>query len=312
MANGAPLTFEQIVKRGRGRSLLGYLKMDVDRLGELFAFGLGRNGGGLDTLPRLAALSRLLDAFFSRRLPILIREGFPNCYQVYAGGDDVLVIGPWWETLGLAQAVRAAFRAWVAENSEITISAGLAVTQLRTPVATAAQMADAALEAAKHGTPEPGSALVEARRRRGLSPEAWEQPARAAPCVPEDPTGARGRDCASLLGDVLSWDHLALVVADAERLAPERPPSALLHRLLAFAGMWQEFRDGDPAGLRLFPFLAYALRRTIDPRRQPLLAAWAQHLGSAGHRDGERDTPVEHLGLVARLLLLLARETDDE
>lgn len=299
--HGAALTFEQIAARGRGRSLLGYLKIDVDRLGEIFAFGFRRDSGpSFDTLPRLAAVSRLLDEFFGRRVTALIASDYRLCYQVYAGGDDVLVIGPWWETLRLALRIRAEFRDWVNNNPEITLSAGLALAGFHTPVALAATLADTALQEAKQGRSIPSGSLRQARFRRGLSAGEVARAAPPAPCVPDG-----GRECAALFGDLLSWDHLAVVADDAADLAALNPPRALLHHLLGFGDMWAEYRDGDPAGLRLFPYLSYQMRRTIDQRQQPRLWAWAERLTGAPYRGGEQHTPLEHLSLLARLTVLL-------
>ena len=93
------VTFEDLARRARGRPLLGFLKADVDRLGETIIFGLKP---GRDTPSRLAQLSRNLDLFFSGWLPNLLRQSFPDCYSVYAGGDDLFLVGPWDQTLALA------------------------------------------------------------------------------------------------------------------------------------------------------------------------------------------------------------------
>ena len=302
---GERLSFDELPSKGRGRQLLGYLKMDVDRLGEIFAFGLRRDDGpNLDTLPRIAAISRLLDQFFGRELRLLLEREFPYAYQVYAGGDDVLVIGPWWDTVQLAVRIRDEFAKWVGGNPEITISAGITLARRRQPVAEMARAADVALEQAKHGAVPLSGGLLEARLRRGMSIEECEgQPAPVSSCMKRG-----GRDAIALLGDVLSWEHMSEVVRDAETLAAMQPPSALLHRLVSFSAMWNEFQDGDTSGLRLFPYLMYTLRRNVDERREPDLHKWIVELAETPHADadeGKVGARLEHLGLIARLALLL-------
>ena len=51
---------EEMAELARGIKRVGYLRMDVDRLGQIFAKGLGDN----QTLPRLAGLSRQMSYFF--------------------------------------------------------------------------------------------------------------------------------------------------------------------------------------------------------------------------------------------------------
>ncbi len=61
-----------------GRAMLAVIKADVDRLGFVFAYGLG---GDL-SVGRAAQLSRMIDGFFTGYLDHLIRTRFPNTYSV--------------------------------------------------------------------------------------------------------------------------------------------------------------------------------------------------------------------------------------
>ncbi|MCL6546972.1 MAG: type III-A CRISPR-associated protein Cas10/Csm1, partial [Bryobacteraceae bacterium] len=71
----------------RGVRRLAVLKADVDNLGLIFQRGLGPD----ISLSRTAALSRMMDFFFSGCLPWLLAREFPSTYTVYAGGDDLLL-----------------------------------------------------------------------------------------------------------------------------------------------------------------------------------------------------------------------------
>lgn len=92
---GSPVYFDCIANRARGRKLLGYLKADVDNLGNLFVFGLREEHNDRSSISRMATLSRMLDLFFSGRIEQLLTIEFDSCYTIYSGGDDLLIVGPW-------------------------------------------------------------------------------------------------------------------------------------------------------------------------------------------------------------------------
>lgn len=149
---GDPKTFEYIAADAveevdgelAGEPLLGVPKGDVDRLGAIFSWGLKDL-----TLSRFAALSRMMDLFFSGYLTYLLRERFPSTYTVYAGGDDMLLIGPWRQTLELAFAIREDFRKWAGGNPNVTLSAAVELVKAAHPVGPAASRAEERLERAK-------------------------------------------------------------------------------------------------------------------------------------------------------------------
>ena len=142
----AALALEHNEKNGfRGQAMLAVMKADVDRLGHVFARGLGK-----DKSPaRVAQLSRLLDAYFTDRLPYLLRKEFSTTYTVYAGGDDLLLVLPWRFALPLSLRLRQDFSAFAGGNQDLTLSAGLAFIQPHHPLALAVREAEEALTLAK-------------------------------------------------------------------------------------------------------------------------------------------------------------------
>ena len=141
-ANGKP----------RGHPMLAVLKADVDRLGFVFSRGLGKKL----SVGRYATLSRQLDLFFRGYLTNLLanppaeQPDFANIYTVYAGGDDLLLVGPWRTVFNFAGYLQKAFSRYVAENEDVTISASLAVMRHSFPLAQAVARADELLDRAKH------------------------------------------------------------------------------------------------------------------------------------------------------------------
>ena len=71
----------------------------------------------------------MLDLFFTGYLQSDCAGNYPQTYTVYAGGDDLLLIGPWRQMIVLATDLREQFRRYVGGNSNITLSAGLAPLQ---------------------------------------------------------------------------------------------------------------------------------------------------------------------------------------
>jgi len=148
---------------------VGYLRMDVDRLGRIFAEGLGEN----QTLPRLAGLSRQMSYFFKVYLNSLAKnrkenlletrnsvkilenakcltEGDrPNLLFIYAGGDDLFVSGAWNEIVEFAFDVYQCFRAYTGKNPDITLSGGISIDTAKFPLYQAAKTSGEVEEAAK-------------------------------------------------------------------------------------------------------------------------------------------------------------------
>lgn len=157
--DGRPKTFADIARLAMniprdnsgkvyGTEALGILKADVDNLGLLMGCGLPEERY---TVSRMATLSRQLDSFFSIYLPHLLAtdERFGGVYTVFAGGDDLFLIGPWNRMVELALFLRERFAAFVCKNEQLHFSAGIIMSKTHVPVNTLASRAEHALEKAK-------------------------------------------------------------------------------------------------------------------------------------------------------------------
>lgn len=154
-APGEPKTFEHLAADALemgddqswvGQPLLAVVKADVDRLGAIFRQGIENPGLG-----RFAGLSRMMDFFFTAQLPEMIRREFPGMYTVYAGGDDLLLLGPWQMALRFVLRLRAEFDAWVGGNPDVTLSAAVEFIKPEEPLNRAVIRAERRLDAAKNG-----------------------------------------------------------------------------------------------------------------------------------------------------------------
>lgn len=139
---------------------VGYLRMDVDKLGQIFAKGLNEK----QTLPRLAGLSRQMSYFFKVYLNSLAKERCanlpkgakglnqcerPNLLFIYAGGDDLFISGAWNEVVEFAFDVYQSFRAYTGNNPDITLSGGISLADVKFPLYQAAAESGKAEDAAK-------------------------------------------------------------------------------------------------------------------------------------------------------------------
>ncbi len=150
----------EMAKQAKGINRMGYLRMDVDNLGQIFAKGLGEK----QTLPRIAGISRQMSYFFKVYLNSLAKDccnNLPkkakNLYDgnrqnllfIYAGGDDLFVSGSWNEIVDLGFDVYQCFRAYTGYNPDLTISAGISLASYKFPLYQAAKESGEAEEAAK-------------------------------------------------------------------------------------------------------------------------------------------------------------------
>ena len=94
----------------KGFEALGILKADVDNLGTIFSFGIKNK-----TISKVASLSRQLNYFFSLYLPYLLKNNkkYKNIYTVFAGGDDLFLIGPWNIIIDFSKELNEEFRLYV-------------------------------------------------------------------------------------------------------------------------------------------------------------------------------------------------------
>ena len=244
---GMPKTFNDIAEtaasKDMGLEALGILKADVDNLGLLMACGLREN---LYTVSRLASLSRQMDLFFSLYLPDLLAgsERFQDVYTVFAGGDDLFLIGPWNRIFELAAVLEVRFAAYVCHNAGITFSAGISLQKPHTPIDRLAGCSEAALERSKNS----------------------------------------GRDRVTVFDRTVTWDTFKMFSAVREELAQwvddKWISQVFLYRLNTFINMAEEENllleeagQGIPiekmACTKWRSQLAYALERNAAPGKDP-------------------------------------------
>lgn len=128
-----------------GINRLAVLRMDVDNLGKIFSSAIEEHER---TFARRAEISSRLNKFFKYHLNFIVEGKKIECLDilergvknrgrnlmiVYAGGDDVFIIGHWLDTIEVAADIRKYFEFFTG-NRFITISAGIAINHEDYPV----------------------------------------------------------------------------------------------------------------------------------------------------------------------------------
>lgn len=128
----------ELAKVATGFEKLGVLRMDVDYLGRIFSRGLGDK----NTFARINDLSERMNLYFKYYLPARLDQwNQGNLTKVprkklmvnliYAGGDDLFLVGTWDSALDAASLIYSDFRSYTGYNSDITLSGGLAIVDER-------------------------------------------------------------------------------------------------------------------------------------------------------------------------------------
>ena len=125
------------------KTYLGILRMDVDGLGKRFI-------DGFDSISKYEKFSKRLVDFFENGVAELQKEDefreFLNI--IYAGGDDLFVVGRWDKVIDFAERIHKETAKNFASDG-ITISGGVAIVHPKYPIAKAAELAGEAEDAAK-------------------------------------------------------------------------------------------------------------------------------------------------------------------
>ena len=124
--------YDALADASEGVKWLGVLRMDVDYLGNIFKTELGNHA----TISRLASLSGELCYFFEGYIAHLCRQY--NKKQsilelLYAGGDDLFIVGGWSALPEIARDIRDEFRKFVT-GDHVTLSGGIAIEHRKFPL----------------------------------------------------------------------------------------------------------------------------------------------------------------------------------
>lgn len=151
-------TVEHLAASSEGAKLVGALRMDVDNMGRILSNGFY----GKVSLKKLSSFSRNMNYFFKLGVTALcqaprIKLGQPqgedissrNAQVIYAGGDDLFLLGAWSDVAEIAIDVGQSFKDYTCGNLDMGLSGGLAIHHSKFPVNKMAEETGRALNVSK-------------------------------------------------------------------------------------------------------------------------------------------------------------------
>lgn len=176
--NDEVMTFDDLAKSScktdKGIKRLGVLRLDIDDLGIAFSSGFVSDKDKIEdnlryaTLSRYADLSKDISMFFKVAINKICAGDLTGCVDfeekafnilgiakaqkrkvniIYAGGDDLFLIGAWDEVLEVAIDINRAFKQFT--NGKLTLSAGMAMFSPTYPISKMAEIAGLLVQMSK-------------------------------------------------------------------------------------------------------------------------------------------------------------------
>lgn len=205
-------TIGKLDEKNHGKSLLGAFKADVDNLGFIFSIGLGKR----ISISRFAGMSRMINHFFANHLVQRIKEKKLDIYLVFAGGDDLFLLGPWTQVIEFAEQIGAEFRHYVGNNQDVTLSAGISVVKSLLPMHTIAGEAEKLLEESKGRKNKRGDTI---------------------------------KNAITLFDVTTDWNEFSALLAQGDEyfdlLEEGKVTTGLIGRLLKYSRMYKDFIEGE-------------------------------------------------------------------
>lgn len=177
--NDEVMTFDDLSKSScktdKGIKRLGVLRLDVDDLGIAFSSGFVSDKDKIEdnlryaTLSRYADLSKDISMFFKVAINKICAGDLTGCVDfeekafnifgiakapkrkvniIYAGGDDLFLVGAWDEVLEVAIDINRAFKQFT--NGKLTLSAGMAMFSPTYPISKMAEIAGLLVQMSKN------------------------------------------------------------------------------------------------------------------------------------------------------------------
>ena len=138
--------FSKLAPLALGDKKLGVVRMDLDNLGQIFARGLKDA-----TISRLGDFSSRLNLYFKYYLPKTLAKKEKGILSVeprekpvnviYAGGDDLFLVGTWDAAIDAAWAINQDFQIYTGSNPNLTISGGIVIANEKVALYKLAQLA---------------------------------------------------------------------------------------------------------------------------------------------------------------------------
>ena len=227
------LEFEDFASNSQGVNAIAVLKADVDGMGNFI-----KNSDITANFENFDLFSKTLDNFFSLHIPRKMEIFFKNTYTVFAGGDDLFLLGSWNVILELARFIENEFKNFI-KTKEITISFGIAMAKPSKPINYLASQTEYLLEESKDYKEKENKKIV------------------------------HEKDALTLFGETVKWNDYKMVFDELkiafQSFENKDINTAFLYRLLEFCEMSKKVKyDGDILATIWKSKLRYSFSRNND------------------------------------------------
>lgn len=209
---GEILEFDDFSKNSQGTNAIAVLKADVDSMGKFI-----KNNNITDSFENFDLFSKTLDNFFSLHIPRKMEKDFKDTYTVFAGGDDLFLLGSWNVILELARFIESEFKNFI-KSKEITISFGIAMAKPSKPINYLASQTEYLLEESKDYKEKENKKII------------------------------HEKDALTLFGETVKWNDYKMVFDELkiafESFENKDINTAFLYRLLEFCEMSKKVKYG--------------------------------------------------------------------
>ena len=213
--NSIPVDFDTLAQSScksseTGVKALAVLKADVDNMGKFL-----EKSDVTNRFEKFDSFSKTMDNFFSLYIPEMMKEKYPNTYTVFAGGDDLFLLGAWDEVVEMARDIEGEFNAFVMSD-DLSISFGIAMAKPTTPISYLAEHTEKLLEEAKD--------------------------------IDEGKDAEHPKDAISLFGETVKWKEYKDIFSKLYRSLEDFEKhlnSAFLYRLLELIEMSKKVKYSD-------------------------------------------------------------------
>ncbi|MDD4527945.1 MAG: type III-A CRISPR-associated protein Cas10/Csm1 [Candidatus Margulisbacteria bacterium] len=236
---GYPKTFTHLAYQSlnevtkQGKPFLGVIKADVDNLGYIFSKGFmdikDKKEINELTFSKYASLSRMLDYYFTVVLIEEIKEKKLNIYTVFAGGDDLFLIGSWTDMFKVIKFIKKSFKSYVANNEGLHLSMGFALAKPSLPVPKIGELAEEQLLLSKN----------------------------------------KGKNSFTMFNQTVNWDSFDLLMGVGEEIEKYKLSTQYLYRIIQFCEMSEGETPRDLMWKPMFHYVTnknYGKRENMETR----------------------------------------------
>jgi CRISPR-associated protein Csm1 len=121
---GDIMSFDDLAEKSEGQRRVGFLKLDLDRVGELVEKHSEKVSG-------LATVSQLLSLIMEGAVNV-VAGSYRNVYLIYSGGDDMLAVGPWSDVVGFVDRLSVELEDLL--GGGLSFTAAISVEEPKAPV----------------------------------------------------------------------------------------------------------------------------------------------------------------------------------